>query len=401
MSLPLVILLLLAVLLLTVLITSLATTDKVQRKVNYMLDALEDSETNFRFGRGNLFSRSLNSTLNRLRDIFDKETRHIRESESYYARMLDNVSTGVVVVERGTGRVLYSNRMARSLLGLATLNSLRQLSIIDKDVYEAFDSVEEGADRKASFYSESTQRRIAISASLDHIDGKDVKIIVFNDISSALEETESESWTRLIRVLTHEIMNTVTPIASLSEALKEVQGDELKAGLETISSSSRSLIRFVESYRNLTRVAAPVRKAFYVRDLAAKVLELNDSFLREHGASASFEEKQSDILLYADEGQISQILINLLKNAVQAGASKVSITADINGSDCVVVNVANNGRPISPESQGQIFVPFFTTKQEGTGIGLSLSRQIMRLHGGNLRLLRSDDEATVFSLIFR
>ena len=401
MSLPLVILLLLAVLLLTVLITSLATTDKVQRKVNYMLDALEDSETNFRFGRGNLFSRSLNSTLNRLRDIFDKETRHIRESESYYARMLDNVSTGVVVVERGTGRVLYSNRMARSLLGLATLNSLRQLSIIDKDVYEAFDSVEEGADRKASFYSESTQRRIAISASLDHIDGKDVKIIVFNDISSALEETESESWTRLIRVLTHEIMNTVTPIASLSEALKKVQGDELKAGLETISSSSRSLIRFVESYRNLTRVAAPVRKAFYVRDLAAKVLELNDGFLREHGASASFEEKQSDILLYADEGQISQILINLLKNAVQAGASKVSITADIDGSDCVVVNVANNGRPISPESQSQIFVPFFTTKQEGTGIGLSLSRQIMRLHGGNLRLLRSDDEATVFSLIFR
>ena len=400
MSLPLVILLL-AVLLLTVLITSLATTDKVQRKVNYMLDALEDSETNFRFGRGNFFSRSLNSTLNRLRDIFDKETKHIRESESYYARMLDNVSTGVVVVERSTGRVLYSNRMARSLLGLATLNSLRQLSIIDKDVYEAFDSVEEGADRKASFYSESTQRRIAISASLDHIDGKDVKIIVFNDISSALEETESESWTRLIRVLTHEIMNTVTPIASLSEALKEVQGDELKAGLETISSSSRSLIRFVESYRNLTRVAAPVRKAFYVRDLAAKVLELNDSFLREHGASASFEEKQSDILLYADEGQISQILINLLKNAVQAGASKVSITADIDGSDCVVVNVANNGRPISPESQGQIFVPFFTTKQEGTGIGLSLSRQIMRLHGGNLRLLRSDDEATVFSLIFR
>lgn len=401
MSLPLVILLLLAVLLLIVLLTSLATTSKVKRKVNYMLDALEDSETNFRFGRGNFFNRNLNSTLNRLRDIFDKETKHIRESESYYARMLDNVSTGVVVVERSTGRVLYSNRMARSLLGLATLNSLRQLSVIDKDVYEAFDSVEEGADRKASFYSESTQRRIAISASLDHIDGKDVKIIVFNDISSALEETESESWTRLIRVLTHEIMNTVTPIASLSEALKEVQGDELKAGLETISSSSRSLIRFVESYRNLTRVAAPVRKAFYVRDLAAKVLELNDGFLREHSASASFEEKQSDILLYADEGQISQILINLIKNAVQAGASRVSITADIDGSDCVVVNVANNGRPISPESQSQIFVPFFTTKQEGTGIGLSLSRQIMRLHGGNLRLLRSDEEATVFSLIFR
>ncbi len=400
-SLPAVILLLVAVLVLTALLTSLLTTDKVRRKVNYMLDALEDHETNFRFGKGTLFNHKLNSTLNRLKHIFDKETMHIRESESYYARMLDNVSTGVTVVERGTGRVLYSNRMARSLLGLATLTSLRQLTIIDREVYEAFDAVEEGADRKASFYSESTQRRISISATLDHIDGKDVKIITFNDISSALEETESESWTRLIRVLTHEIMNTVTPIASLSEALKEVDGDEVKAGLETISSSSRSLIRFVESYRNLTRVAAPVRKAFYVRDLAAKVLELNDGFLREHGAEASFEEKQSDILLYADEGQIAQILINLLKNAVQAGATRVTVTADIDGSDCVVVDVGNNGRPISPESRSQIFVPFFTTKQEGTGIGLSLSRQIMRLHGGNLRLSRSDDEATVFSLIFR
>lgn len=196
-------------------------------------------------------------------------------------------------------------------------------------------------------------------------------------------------------------MNTVTPIASLSEALKDVEGEELQAGLETISSSSRSLIKFVESYRNLTRVAAPVRKAFYVRDLAAKVIELNDSFLKEHGAVASFEEKQSDILLYADQGQISQILINLMKNAVQAGARHISITADIDEKDCTTVNVANDGPPISPESQEQIFVPFFTTKQEGTGIGLSLSRQIMRLHGGNLRLLRSDAGGTVFSLVFR
>ena len=220
-------------------------------------------------------------------------------------------------------------------------------------------------------------------------------------MSSTLEEAESDSWNRLIRVLTHEIMNTVSPIASLSEALKDVKGEELKAGLETISSSSRSLIRFVESYRNLTRVAAPVKKAFYVRDLAAKVIELNDSFLKEHGASASFTEKQSDILLYADEGQISQILINLMKNAVQAGAKHISITADIDEKDCTTVDVGNDGPPISQESQAQIFVPFFTTKQEGTGIGLSLSRQIMRQHGGNLRLLRSDENGTVFSLVFK
>lgn len=385
----------------TMILSGIFFTGRVKRKVDYMLDALDDGETNFRFGRGHLLNRGLNRTLNRLRDIFDKETKYIRETERYYGRMLDNVSTGVIVSEVKTGRVAYSNRMARSLLGLSSVNALRQLINISPEVYEAFLSVEDGQNKRVSFYSESSQHRIVLSSSSDSINGKDVKIIVFNDMSSTLEEAESDSWNRLIRVLTHEIMNTVSPIASLSEALKDVKGEELKAGLETISSSSRSLIRFVESYRNLTRVAAPVKKAFYVRDLAAKVIELNDSFLKEHGASASFTEKQSDILLYADEGQISQILINLMKNAVQAGAKHISITADIDEKDCTTVDVGNDGPPISPESQAQIFVPFFTTKQEGTGIGLSLSRQIMRQHGGNLRLLRSDENGTVFSLVFK
>ena len=385
----------------TTFLSGIFFTGRVKHKVDYMLDALDDGETNFRFGRGHLLNRGLNRTLNRLRDIFDKETKYIRETERYYGRMLDNVSTGVIVSEVKTGRVAYSNRMARSLLGLSSVNALRQLINISPEVYEAFLSVEDGQNKRVSFYSESSQHRIVLSSSSDSINGKDVKIIVFNDMSSTLEEAESDSWNRLIRVLTHEIMNTVSPIASLSEALKDVKGEELKAGLETISSSSRSLIRFVESYRNLTRVAAPVKKAFYVRDLAAKVIELNDSFLKEHGASASFTEKQSDILLYADEGQISQILINLMKNAVQAGAKHISITADIDEKDCTTVDVGNDGPPISQESQAQIFVPFFTTKQEGTGIGLSLSRQIMRQHGGNLRLLRSDENGTVFSLVFK
>lgn len=385
----------------TLVLSVVISTRRVKKKVDYMLDALDDGETNFRFGRGNILNRSLNRTLNRLRDIFEKETRYIRETERYYAQMLDNVSTGVIVSEVGTGRIVYSNRRAKNLLGLSSITALRQLGNISEEVYEAFLSVEEGTDRRAAFYSESTRHSIILSASGDKLNGKDVKIVVFNDMSSTIEETESESWTRLIRVLTHEIMNTVTPIASLSEALKDAKGDELRAGLETISSSSRSLIRFVESYRNLTRVATPVRKAFYARELAEKVIELNDGFLKEHDARATFEERQSDVLLYADEGQISQILINLMKNAVQAGARHVYITADINERDCTVLNVGNDGPPISKECQEQIFVPFFTTKQEGTGIGLSLSRQIMRLHGGSLRLLRSDADGTVFSLIFQ
>ena len=390
-----------AAVLVTTLLCYLVQTRRIKRKINYMLDALEDGESNFRFGRGKMLDRGINRTLNRLKALFDKETREIREAEAWYAQMLDQVQTGILVFEEKNGRVVYSNRKARELLGLSSLTSMRQLSVIDRTLGEAFLAAAEDGESKASFYNESFKKNISISSSSAHIRGKDVKINAFNDISSAIEQTESESWHRLIRVLTHEIMNTVTPIASLSEALQQVEGDELNNGLRTIAASSRNLIKFVESYRNLTRVATPVKKAFYVRDLAASVLELTESQLRSAGATAAFEEKKDDILLYADESQISQILVNLIRNAVQAGAKHILLSADLSADDSVVINVGNDGAAISPESQEQIFVPFFTTKSDGTGIGLSLSRQIMRMHGGNMRLLRSDSRETVFSLIFR
>ena len=223
------------------------------------------------------------------------------------------------------------------------------------------------------------------------------------DMTDSLDEKEIDSWIRLTRVLTHEIMNTVTPIASLSETLLQFDkvDDEIRNGLDSISQSSRGLIRFVESYRNLTRVAAPVKKAFFVRDMAERVINLTKEQASEAGATCTYIEKSEDILLYADEGQISQIIINLVKNAIQAEADKIEITAEINLSECVIINVFNNGTPISKDSQDEIFIPFFTTKQDGTGIGLSLSRQIMRLHNGSLNLTRSDVNGTVFTLAFK
>lgn len=382
-------------------LTSIVRTAKINRKVSYMLDALEDGETSFRFRHGDIFNRRLNRTLNRLRDIFDKETRLIRETEQYYARILDNVATGVIVAEVDSERIVYSNKVARDLLGFSSITTLRQLKTLDTSVYEAFSTVEQDSPKKAAFYSENSHRKISVSATFDHIGPLQVKIIAFNDISSAIEDAESASWTRLIRVLTHEIMNTVSPIASLSEALKEMDGKELQDGLDTIASSSRSLIRFVESYRSLTRMATPVKKAILVRDLFAKIVNLGENFARGKGVHIRTVEKAEDILLYADEGQISQILINLVKNAVQAGATSVVLSAGIDARESVVIDAENNGKPISPDAREEIFVPFFTTKSDGTGIGLSLSRQIMRLHGGTLNLSKSDAESTVFTLTFR
>ena len=234
-----------------------------------------------------------------------------------------------------------------------------------------------------------------------------------------MSRNEELSWNKLIRVLTHEIMNTVTPIASLSHTLSMdltssesgiIDKEELKMGLDTISESAKGLIKFVDTYRSLTRVSTPVKKAFYLKELIDRVTQLTREQINASGATLSYIEKSDDILLYADsddillyadEDQISQIFINLVKNALQAKASKIEITAEIDFTESVVINVSNNGTPINKENYEDIFVPFYTTKQEGTGVGLSLSRQIMRLHNGSISLVCSNEKNTVFKLQFK
>ena len=221
------------------------------------------------------------------------------------------------------------------------------------------------------------------------------------------QQHEQDSWTKLIRVLTHEIMNTVSPIASLSDAMAksvDEQGHselDIKAGLETISDSSKNLIDFVQTYRQLSGVAKPVRRAIELQELVDGVIALNSEFAASCGASCRYLPEEADLMVYADEGQISQILINLIKNALQAGAKHIDISARMGRDDEVIVQVANDGAPIPVSAQEQIFVPFYTTKKEGSGIGLSISRQIMRNHNGTIELLRSDERQTVFELRFR
>ena len=218
---------------------------------------------------------------------------------------------------------------------------------------------------------------------------------------------EQDSWTKLIRVLTHEIMNTVSPIASLSDAMaKSVDENghselDLKSGLETISDSSKNLIGFVQTYRQLSGVAKPIRKALDLRELMDSAIALNSEYAATCGATCKYHPKEDDLMIYADEGQISQILINLIKNALQAGAKHIDISAKMGRDDDVIVQVANDGEPIPVSAQEQIFIPFYTTKKEGSGIGLSISRQIMRNHNGSIELVRSDAQQTVFELRFR
>lgn len=407
-----IVILIVGVAVLSAVLAVIVSSYRVRRKVNYMLDALEDGETNFRFSER---KSRLNKTLNRLNDIFKQERLAIREQEKFFGTLLDNVKTGIVVFDTSSGAITYSNSRALQILGLASLVNIKQLRIIDNNLAAAFIAEKEVSDpekNKASFYNESSQKTIVMSKSSALVQGRNVRIVSFNDVTEELETNQEEAYSKLIRVLTHEIMNTVTPISSLSDALVsylEPEGDELtqerrkalRDGLDTIASSSRSLIQFVESYRNLTRVAPPVKSVFYVRDLASEVMELTSEQLASSGASLSFAERSDDVILFADRGQILQILINLVKNAVQAKARTINMEARIDSSDVTIIEVSNDGEPISPEAQKQMFVPFYTTKQDGSGIGLAISRQIMRMHNGQISLKSSTAEKTTFSLIFR
>ena len=384
---------------LTYIVTRALVRRKIIGKIDFMSDALDSGESAFRYSEDHWSDRRLNRSLNRLRSIFEAEKSDIRERERYFGIMLDHVQSGVIVIDGD--KIDYSNVIARGFLGMSDISSLRQIERISPELANAFRSASE-AESRASLVSERGTVQFSISACTARLHGKDVSIVTFNDITREMENNESESWTRLIRVLTHEIMNTVTPIASLSSALSQNLADydagDVRSALGTIASSSEGLISFVQSYRSLTHIAAPVRKAFYLKDL------VNDSVTIAQtnwpSARVTYHELSEDIILYADYGQISQVMNNLIKNAVQAGASDIDITASIDKRERTVINVANNGEPISETGREQIFVPFYTTKGvSGTGVGLSLCRQIIRLNGGTINLTSSTLEATVFTIV--
>ena len=384
---------------LTYIVTRAATRRKIIGKIDFMSDALDSGETAFRYSESRWRNRRLNKSLNRLRSIFEAEKADIRERERYFGTMLDHVQSGVIVIDGE--KIDYSNTVAKGFLGMAEISSLRQIARISPDLANAFREASE-MESRASFISERGTVQFSISACTARLHGKEVSIVTFNDITREMENNESESWTRLIRVLTHEIMNTVTPVASLSSALSQnldsYSAEDIRSALGTIASSSEGLISFVQSYRSLTHISAPVRKAFYLKDLVND--SVNIAKANWPSVNVLYRELSSDVILYADYGQMSQVLNNLIKNAVQAGAGNVSITASIDKREQTVIDIANDGEPISASGQEQLFVPFYTTKgSSGTGVGLSLCRQIVRLNGGTIKLSSSTSEATVFTIV--
>lgn len=382
------------------------------KKVIFLFDAIDNVDFSFNFPMQGVSKndRILHQSLNRIKAFLQHTREEQMEREKYYEKILNIVDAGIMVVD-SHDNVLQHNQAALRLLDTDVLTHLNQVR-------------EKLKDEHLSKHETATM-----------IKDKPVRIIAISDVSHELSNQEIDSWIKLIRVLTHEIMNTITPVTSLSETLlkelgesdekliaassshnKEEEGKEekgreeenqksLRIGLETIHKTSTELLSFVNNYRRFTHVPQPQPSLFYVEPFLNRM-----ALLCNH--EVSIEVSPKDLLVYADESLIAHVVTNLLKNAVEAIKEKEStevsedkhafirIKAYANDQEAIVIDVTNNAGIIPDDIAAHIFIPFFTTKKEGSGIGLSLSRQIMRVSGGTLSL-HQDKEAdtTTFRIV--
>lgn len=375
------------------------------RKVSFLLDAIENNDSSIHFYERipDQDTSQVNVMLNRIACMLQGIKLETIQQEKYYELILDFVETGIVVVDE-KGVVQQKNRKALELLGMEVFTHVKQLGRVSEAMAKAFREVLPGQIMQVEYTHERGTMTLCLKGSSIRIHEQTLRIIALNDISHELDEREIDSWIRLTRVLTHEIMNSLTPVTSLSEMLLTLPGaandEELRQGLETIHTTGKGLASFVMSYRKLTRLPSPEPTLIDVRPFLERMVQLAKHQHPSPNICITLEEVQEDLMAFADESMLTQVLTNLLKNAVQAiGVSQegeIRLRASVDSQESVRIEVSNNGPKIAPEIAEQMFVPFFTTKTEGSGIGLSLSKQMMRLNGGTLTLLPYRNEWTTF-----
>ncbi len=372
-------------------------------KTLFMLNAISNGDYSFHFSEKGRTTDDLllNATLNNVRDILGREKEYITAKESYYRLILDNISTGILVFNR-FGGIYQLNRATLSILGIPLLTHLNQLSTLDPEFPELFGKLRPGERRNISVQSEKVTTSLLLRCSDVLIENEALKIVTLQEIGGELDEKELDSWIKLIRVLTHEIMNTVTPITSLSATLAQSAGTEdpeMAEGLEVIRSMGDGLMKFVNSYRELTRIPNPDFTIVPVRGFLTNLIRIRD----QPDVAIRLEVTPEDMTLFADESLLFQAVRNLIKNAEEATRGmdrrEISIRAysEVGRS---VIEVCDNGPGVPSDVEDHIFVPFFTTKESGSGIGLSVVKQIMRVHQGNVAFTRKEGRSC-FRLSFR
>ncbi len=393
--------------------------DGTNRKLTRFLESIKYADFTSGFAgddRAGASFRELNQALTEVMDAFRQTRAEKEEHWQYLHTVVQHISVGLLSYD-GEGRIELLNNTARRFLTAPTLRNLSELQTSQPDLYQTIVQLPPGRN---TLFRPSTELQLSISATELRLRERTHRIIALQNIQSELQEKEIEAWQNLSKVLRHEIMNSVTPISSLVSTLNDImvhdlrpqnadfvlEGEtvaDLREGLATIESRSKGLINFINTYRTFTNIPAPNLERLAVKTLADRLRTLMLPDLREANVSFVYEEETSGLELFADAEQLEMVLINLIKNAAEALVDtpepRIWLRARESYDHHVLLEVEDNGPGIIPEALDNIFIPFFTTKAEGSGIGLSWSRQIMQMHKGSLTV-QSRPGRTVFTLRF-
>ncbi|MBC8111664.1 MAG: GHKL domain-containing protein [Verrucomicrobia bacterium] len=355
--------------------------------------------------------RAFNTVNKAFKEInFEKEAQY-----QYLTKILDLVNTGILSYDV-EGEVRWLNESLKKMLGIPYLKNIRSLKNRDEKLYEVLIQLKAGQPKLTEISGKET-KKILLSATNFRIEEAIFTIVAFQNVEQALEETETQAWQKLLRVLTHEIMNSIAPIASLADTLKRRLNNssqsqkpdnelitDLETGIEVIRNRSENLLRFAETYRHLNKISQPNLSEIYIRNLFENMEILLEQKLLQQNIDLEIILKNPDLQVKADAGLVEQVLLNLVLNAIEAVSEKpepvIKISAYLNENQRVIIEISDNGSGIPAEMLDKIFIPFFTTKKTGSGIGLSLSKQIMQLHNGNLTAKSIENQGSIFRMMF-
>jgi two-component system nitrogen regulation sensor histidine kinase NtrY len=396
--------------------------NRTNRNIRFFFDSVKNDDSNLSFP-DDIKSRSLkelHQSMNKVNRQIQNLKIENRQQEQYFKKILELLATGIITYD-SEGFIHHANSAAKKLLTLEILTHLQQIERVDTHLLRTIQNLKPYERNLVAVNTKQGEIQLLLKSTTFGSSGNELTILSIQDIKHELDEKEVESWMRLIRVLMHEIMNSITPITSLSESLlnvyssgdKQISPSEVTdkkiattlQGLNVIKEQGKGLMSFVESYRKLTHIPKPVMKLFRVSELFSRVKVLTDSLEKGKNTDISFSIEEPDLKILADEYLISLVLINLVKNAVEANENnphcKISITAGCDLNDHKEICVTDNGPGISRENIEEIFIPFFTTRESGSGIGLSVSKQIMSAHGGTLKVRSVQNKETTFCMSFQ
>jgi len=392
---------------------------QTNRKLTRFLESVRYSDFISGFTSDNKLGKSfreLNEAFNEVLEAFRRARSEKEEHWQYLNTVVQQVRTGILSFD-AEGKVQLINTTAKRIISITNLKNIHELKELNPKLHEAITETQPG---KSTLYKSGTDFSLTIQATELRIRSSSVKLVTLQNIQTELQKQELDAWQNLTRVLRHEIMNSITPISSLTSTLREILdydltkkdgyyelkdegADDLREGLVTIESRSKGLIKFIDAYREYTSLPTPRFKTVRLKDLIEKVAQLMRPELKKTHIQFEYGCESEYLTVQADEEMIEQVLINLVKNALEALGQTPDGKIVVNGcvyDNAVTIEVIDNGPGIIKEALSKIFIPFFTTKKTGSGIGLSLSRQIMQMHNGSLTVDSKPHERTVFTLRF-